>query len=81
MAAGEAPAASARQGRGQPGAAEGASGKRAGGRAVRRAVVAAMVALLLFQMTRQFLPGAVHEATGLLLFAAVVAHNALNRRW
>lgn len=40
-----------------------------------------MLVLLLFQMTRQFLPGAVHEATGIALGACVAAHVVLNRRW
>ena len=40
-----------------------------------------LVAFLLFQMTRQFLPGPVHEAAGIAFIALVVAHNAIAWRW
>lgn len=50
-------------------------------RVFRAALDIAMVALLLFQMTRQFLPGAMHEVTGVAFAVLVVAHNVLNRRW
>ncbi len=40
-----------------------------------------LVVLLLFQMTRQFLPGAVHEAAGIGFAALLVAHNVAMRRW
>lgn len=40
-----------------------------------------LVAFLLFQMTRQFLPGPVHEAAGIAFVALVVAHNAIAWRW
>lgn len=69
----------AEEGRGR--AAKGPGRRRGGLRVVRAAVDAAMLVLLTFQMTRQFLPGAVHEATGIALGVAIVAHTVLNRRW
>lgn len=40
-----------------------------------------LVILLLFQMTRQFLPGTVHEAVGITFVVLVMVHNASKRRW
>ncbi len=51
------------------------------GHLARTAVKAAMIVLALFQMTRQFLPGTVHEVTGICLGLCVVAHVVQNRRW
>lgn len=40
-----------------------------------------LMAFLLFQMTRQFLPGVVHEAAGIVFVALAVVHNVIARRW
>lgn len=40
-----------------------------------------LVAFLLFQMTRQFLPGAVHEAAGIVFVVLIVTHNVVAWRW
>lgn len=48
---------------------------------VRGVLDALMAVLLIGQMERQFLPGWVHEVSGALLAAAVVAHVCANRRW
>lgn len=54
-----------------------ASGKNKG-RALFNCLI---VILLLFQMTRQFLPGMVHEAVGIIFIVLVMVHNATKRRW
>lgn len=50
-------------------------------RTVRVVIDVAMLALLLFQMGRHLFPSQVHEVTGMLLGACVIAHVALNWRW
>ena len=54
----------------------GVSGRRGGA-----LLGAVMLALFVFQMLRQFLPGAVHEVTGIALATCAVAHVVRNRRW
>ena len=48
---------------------------------VRSLLNCLLVAFLLFQMTRQFLPGAVHEAAGIVFVVLIVVHNVVARRW